>query len=97
MYPFSAILTYLASVVRAETSIALAKMAQTPMPTNPNKVVKSLSRKRSAYGCRTVIHPGFDAAAVASGQAFGLVTNSGEVELKKPQQLNYTLAHETRK
>jgi len=42
MIPFSAIRTYRASVVRALSNIALARIAHVPIPTNPNKVVNSL-------------------------------------------------------
>jgi hypothetical protein len=69
---------YRASVFRALATIALAKIAQVPIPTNPNIVVKIRSRKRSASGCKGVRHPCLVAAVTASGHAVGLITNEGE-------------------
>jgi hypothetical protein len=40
--PFSAIRKYRASVVRALSSIALDKIAQVPIPTNPKSVLNNL-------------------------------------------------------
>jgi hypothetical protein len=85
--------------VRALSNVALARIVQAPIPTNPNnvlnnlplvtrKILTNLLRKRSAYGWRGITQPTRVAAVSASGQAFGLGTKGGNVLLKNPQQLN---------
>lgn len=91
---------YRASVERALSNIALARLVQVPIPTNPNNVlnnlplvihekVRNLLRKRSANDCRRITQPIRVAAVSGSGQAFGLGTKGGKVLLKNPQQLNW--------